>query len=120
MYYTDTHEWVAIDGAQGTVGITQYAQQELGAIVYVQLPQIGQIIKMGEEICTLESTKAAADVYAPLSGVVSAVNEELSQSPDRINQSPETTGWLFRITLSAPSEVKTLLTLSEYRAILES
>lgn len=119
MYYTDTHEWVSIQTAKGKVGITQYAQGELGAIVYVQLPKIGQKVVAGEEVCVLESTKAAADVYAPVSGTISAINEELIKNPEKINQSPETTGWLFQIDLSNPSETADLLTLSEYRAILE-
>jgi len=119
MYYTDTHEWIAIHGNQGTVGITSYAQQELGDIVYVQLPKVGQKVAAGEEICVLESTKAAADVYAPVSGIVSAINEEVRNMPGKINQAAETTGWLFQLTLSQPSETKKLLSLSEYRALLE-
>ena len=119
MYYTDTHEWIQIDGEKGIVGITQYAQGELGSIVHVQLPEIGQTVVAGEEIAVLESTKSAADVYSPVSGTVCAINQEIVQSPQKINESPETTGWLFQIALTAPSEVKDLMVLSEYRALLE-
>jgi glycine cleavage system H protein len=118
MYYTDTHEWLSLQGDKGTVGMTHYAQEELGAIVFIQLPKIGQKVTIGEEICVLESTKAAADVYAPVSGTIIAINEEIVKFPGKINQNAETTGWLFQLTLSNLAEVETLLTLAEYRAIL--
>lgn len=118
MHYTDTHEWIEIQGDEGTVGITSYAQQELGSIVYVQLPKVGQRISAGEEVSVLESTKSAADVYSPVSGVITHVNESILQSPEKINQNAETTGWLFKIKLSNLSEIKSLLSLAEYRAIL--
>jgi glycine cleavage system H protein len=119
MHYTDTHEWLSLEGNKGTVGITTYAQEELGAIVFVQLPKVGQKVTAGEEVCVLESTKAAADVYAPVSGTIVAVNEEIVKFPGKINQSAETTGWLFQLTISNLAEIENLLTLAEYRAILE-
>ena len=119
MYYTDTHEWLSLQGAKGTVGITSYVQEELGAIVFIQLPQVGQKVTIGEEVCVLESTKAAADVYAPVSGTIVAVNEEIVKFPGKINQSAETTGWLFQLTISNLAELETLLTPAEYRAIVE-
>ena len=118
MHYTDTHEWISLQDNKGIVGITSYAQEELGAIVYVQLPKVGDEVAAGQEIAVLESTKAAADVYSPVSGTILAINEEVLKSPGKINESPETTGWLFQITLSNPAELKDLLTLSEYRALL--
>jgi glycine cleavage system H protein len=114
MYYTDTHEWVRKEGDSGVIGITRYAQQELGVIVYIQLPKVGQKIVAGQEICVLESTKAAADVYAPVSGVVSEINQEVAERPQIINEHPETIGWLFRITLEDPQELDHLMVDSEY------
>lgn len=120
MYYTDTHEWLSLQGDKGTIGITNYAQQELGGIVFVQLPKVGQEVTAGEEVCVLESTKAAADVYAPISGTVIAVNEEVVKFPGKINQSAETAGWLFQMAASnLEGELETLLTLTEYQGILE-
>jgi glycine cleavage system H protein len=118
MYYTDTHEWILVKGSEGIVGVTHYAQEELGAIVHVQLPKVGQEVAMGEEICVLESTKAAADVYAPVSGKISSINEEVIKHPNKINESAEGKGWLFQITVSNVLELKDLLTSSEYKAIV--
>lgn len=118
MYYTDSHEWVEISKGQGKVGITKHAQKELGEIIYVELPKIGNKIKAGEEICVLESTKAAADVYAPLTGVVCAVNEVLVKNPHALNQDPEGAGWLFQMDLSDVHEVDRLLSLEEYRSLI--
>src|SRR3954471_20675434 len=111
MHYTDSHEWV---DAEGKIGMTTYAQQELGEIVFLQLPQIGRHVRAGEEVVVLESTKAAADIYAPVSGEIIAVNEELLRSPDLLNHSPETQGWLFQIRLSHPQELETLMNQGTY------
>ncbi len=111
-YFTPSHEWI---DASGTVGITAFAQKELGEIVFVQLPKIGSALKMGEEACVLESTKAAADVYAPVSGKVIAVNSELSL----LNKSPESAGWLFKLTLDNPAELKGLMTQEEYQTSIQ-
>lgn len=112
--YTQTHEWIDIENGVGTVGITHYAQKELGDIVYVELPQIGKSVVAGKEAAVLESTKAAADVYAPVSGIILAVNERLSQASELINQSAEENGWIFKIQLSNPAEEKNLLELAQY------
>lgn len=96
MHYTPTHEWLHPDG---TVGITHHAQKQLGEIVYVELPKIGQVLHTGEQACVLESTKAAADVYSPASGKVTAINTLLLQSPSLINQAPESEGWLYKLEL---------------------
>ncbi len=108
MRYTESHEWISLEGNIGTVGITPYAQKELGNIVHVELPKIGQIIQAGEEACVLESTKAAVDVYSPVSGKIVAVN------PSFLETSSTLSGWLFRIELSQISEVDRLLSLSQY------
>lgn len=111
MKFTDSHEWITPDG---TVGITQFAQKELGEIVYVQLPAIGKKLEAGKEAAILESTKAAADIYAPASGTVIAVNEALRDQPQLLNQDPEKAGWLFRLELSHPSELDQLLDRESY------
>jgi len=118
MKYTETHEWIRVEGKIGTVGITQYAQQELGEIVYIELPKVGSKIRAGEEVCVLESTKAAADVYSPVSGKIIAIHEELRTSTQKINQLPETEGWLYRIELDTLEELKKLLSKTDYDHLL--
>jgi glycine cleavage system H protein len=113
--YTESHEWITLDEGIGTVGITDHAQRELGEIVYVELPALGKKVKAGEEIAVLESTKAAADIYAPVSGEIVAINQILSDSTQAINQSAENQGWLFKIQLSDASEWETLLDAAQYQ-----
>ena len=114
MKFTDSHEWIYIKEGVGVVGITAYAQQELGEIVYIEFPKVGKLLKQGEEACVLESTKAAADIYAPLSGEVVEINMDLKESISKLNQSPQKEGWLFKIKLSKPQEEDALLEESEY------
>jgi glycine cleavage system H protein len=111
LYYTPTHEWVSVEGDVGIVGITTYAVKELGEVVYVELPQVGARLIAGKEACVLESTKAAADIYSPVSGVVEAVNPSL---PATLNQAPESAGWLYRLRLTDPAELRRLLTPDAY------
>jgi glycine cleavage system H protein len=118
MYFTDSHEWISVDGDLGKVGITAYAGRELGEVVYLQLPEVGRQVKAGEEVVILESTKAAADIYAPVSGEIVAVNEALRSSPDILNQSPEDRGWLFQIRLSNVKELDQLMTQSSYQKLV--
>src|SRR3990167_1568092 len=115
IYYTESHEWV---GEDGRVGVTLHAQKEVGNIVYVDLPKVGQFVRKGEEICVLESTKAAADVYSPVSGTVISVNETARKDPGIINRAAEGIGWLFQLVLSNPSEQDTLLSEHEYQKII--
>ncbi len=119
LYFTDSHEWIKVEGSVGVVGITDYAQKELGEIVYIELPKVGQRVKAGEEISVLESTKAAADVYSPVSGKVVAVNEALKTSPASINSSAEKDGWLFRIELSNLKETAKLRSRSDYQKLIQ-
>lgn len=119
MQYTDSHEWILIQKQRGRAGITAYAQKELGEVIYIELPQLGRQVRAGEEICVLESTKAAVDVYSPVSGTIVAIHEELKQDPSPINQAPETSGWLFEIELSHPEEMNRLLTHHEYQKLIE-
>jgi glycine cleavage system H protein len=120
MYFTDSHEWINVDGDLGKVGITSYAKRELGEIVYVEFPEIGRQVKAGEEVVILESTKAAADIYAPVSGEIVAVNEAVKQSPEMLNQSPEEAGWLFQIRLSNLGELDSLSNRSTYQKLVDS
>lgn len=113
-FYTQSHEWIEIKEKVGTVGITNYAQEELGDIVYVQLPKVGQVLVLGQEACVLESTKAAADVYAPVSGQIIAINEETVKDPSLVNRHPESFGWLFQIEISHPDQLDSLLNPEEY------
>jgi glycine cleavage system H protein len=115
MRYTKSHEWVKQEGSLATVGITKFAQKELGEVVFVQLPKVGTHVKASGEACVLESTKAAVDVYSPVSGQVVAVNEALAGNPLLINQDPEGKGWLFRVALSHAEELTHLLTPAEYQ-----
>ncbi len=115
MKFTESHEWIKIDNTTGTVGISKYAQKELGDIVYVELPKVGKKVKAGEEAAVLESTKAAADVYSPASGVILEVNSELAHSPDLVNKLPESEGWLYKIELSDITELDRLIEENSYR-----
>lgn len=117
--YTPSHEWIEINNGVGTVGITSHAQQELGDIVYVELPAIGKHVEVGQEAAVLESTKAAVDIYAPVSGKIVAVNSDLAKAVEPINQSPEVRGWLFKIELTSPEEMEELLDESEYLELIQ-
>ncbi len=114
MKFTETHEWIQVNGDIGTVGITEHAQKELGEVVYVELPAVGKQAKAGQEIAVLESTKAAADIYSPVSGEIVEVN----QMPP-INSSPEKEGWLFKIKLSDPDDLKSLLDRKQYLELVK-
>lgn len=116
MKFTESHEWVDLQDGIGTVGVTNYAQEELGDIVYVELPEVGKSLKTGEEAAVLESTKAAADIYTPVSGEILEVNEPLIDAPELINDSPETKGWIFKIKLSNPEELEKLMDLEQYKS----
>jgi glycine cleavage system H protein len=117
--FTESHEWITVEGAIGTVGVTNYAQKELGDIVYVELPQIGKTVKQGQEAVVLESTKAAADVYAPVTGKIVAINDSLKDNPEAVNNAPETGGWLFKIELSAPQELDALMDSESYLKLVK-
>ncbi|KZO95055.1 glycine dehydrogenase [Calocera viscosa TUFC12733] len=120
--YTTAHEWILYDSdtSIGTTGITDYAQSSLGDVVFVELPTPGTEVAAGEPLGAVESVKAASDIYAPVSGVVHEVNEQLSDEPGLLNKSPEMLGWLCRIKLSNPAEVETLLTEEAYKAHCEA
>lgn len=107
--YTEDHEYVAVDGDQGTVGITNYAQEQLGDIVFVELPAVGTAYKKGDEVAVVESVKAASEIYAPVSGTVTEINEAVSADPGLVNSDPTGGGWLFRIKLDDSGELDGLM-----------
>lgn len=120
LKYTATHEWVRLeeDGTV-TVGITDHAQELLGDIVFIELPNEGAVVNAKDEISVVESVKAASDIYAPLSGEVIAINEDLTDAPETVNSSPYNDGWLCRILLSNPSELEELLDADTYAGMCE-
>jgi glycine cleavage system H protein len=111
--YTKEHEWLKIDGATGTIGITDYAQDSLGDIVFVDLPKVGTAVEAHKVFGSVESVKAVSDLYAPVSGTVTEVNETLTPSPEQINNDANTT-WMIKITLTNPSEADSLLSAADY------
>lgn len=117
-YYAATHEWVKVDEGSGiaTVGISDYAQGELGDVVYVELPKAGRKVSVGDEVSVVESVKTASDLYAPLSGEIVAVNERLEDNPEILNTSPYEDGWIFRIKYSDEGELDALLKAQAYVA----
>jgi glycine cleavage system H protein len=114
--YTKEHEWVNVEGDTGTVGITSHAQEELGDIVYVDLPKVGSTAEKGKTLGSVESVKAVSDIYAPVSGEVVAVNELLATAPEKLNEDPHGLAWLVKIKLSAPAEAQELLSAADYQA----
>lgn len=117
MKFTETHEWIDVKDGVGTVGVTEYAQKELGDIVYVELPKIGSEVKKGQEAAVLESTKAAADVYSPVTGKIVEVNLALKDASELVNNFPERDGWLFKLTLSDTKEFDALMDKETYEAV---
>jgi len=115
-YFTQDHEWIEIDGTLGTVGITDYAQGQLGDITFVELPEAGATVAKGDAPCVVDSVKAASDVYAPVSGTVTEANAALADEPELVNTDAEVGGWLFRLTLSDPSELDGLMDRAAYDA----
>jgi glycine cleavage system H protein len=113
--YTKEHEWVSVKGDVGTVGITHHAQHELGDIVYVDLPKVGATVVKGQTFGSVESVKAVSDIYSPVSGEIVEVNETLAQSPENLNADPHGSAWLVKIKLTAPEEIKQLLTAEAYQ-----
>lgn len=117
-YYTNQDEWIEVDGTTATVGITDYAQGQLGDIVFVDLPEPGRVVERGKEAAVVESVKTAADVYAPVSGTVTEVNTALADNPALVNEQAEGEGWFFRLTLADPSELEGLMDAAAYHAFL--
>ncbi len=118
LYFTRDHEWVQVDGDSATVGITDYAQGQLGDVVFVELPTVGTVVAAGKEAAVVESVKAASDVYAPVSGEVAKVNEALVEEPGLVNSAAEAAGWFFQLRLSDPREVDGLMDAAAYQAFV--
>jgi glycine cleavage system H protein len=116
FHYTKEHEWVRVEGDTGVIGITDHAQQELGDIVYVDLPKVGARVEQGKALGSVESVKAVSDIYAPVSGEVVAVNDALTTAPEKLNADPHGDAWLAKIRLSAPDEIKSLLSAEDYQS----
>jgi glycine cleavage system H protein len=116
--YTKEHEWVRVEDGVGTVGITDYAQDQLGDVVYVELPAPGTAVKQFEKLGEIESVKAVSDCYSPVGGEVVDVNEEVNDHPEVVNQSPYEQGWLVRVRLTDPAELDALLTAEQYDALV--
>ena len=115
--YTKTHEWIAVEGKTATVGITDFAQSELGDIVYVDLPSPGRVLHEGETMGSVESVKTVSDMYAPLAGTVSEVNEALGSQTEQVNADPYGKGWMLKIRVNDPSEAATLLEPAAYQQL---
>lgn len=117
-YFTKEHEWIDVDGTTATVGITDHAQGQLGDVVFVELPSAGQEVAAGKEAAVVESVKAASEVYAPVSGTVTQGNDALADTPHLVNTDPEGAGWFFRLTLSNPAELESLMDAAAYQAFV--
>lgn len=117
--YTEEHEWISVDGDIGTVGITDHAQSELGDVVYLELPEVGERVEAGEAFGTIESVKAVSDLYAPASGEVTEVHDDLVDQPEVVNDDPHGDGWMIRVRLDDPRAVDELLSAAGYREFLE-
>ncbi|MBW2673712.1 MAG: glycine cleavage system protein GcvH [Deltaproteobacteria bacterium] len=119
VHYAETHEWVRDEGDTVVVGVGDYAQDQLGDIVFVELPEIGDTSEKGEEFGTLESVKAVSEIYMPVTGKITAINETLSEEPELVNQDPYNSGWMVEIEPDDPDEIQTLMTSSEYMEMLK-
>jgi len=117
--YAETHEWARADGDNMTIGINDYAQDQLGDIVFVELPEIGATFEKGEEFGTLESVKAVSEIYMPVSGEITAINEDLEEAPELVNGEPYNAGWIIEVKPNDPDEINTLMSSSEYLEMLK-
>ena len=115
MHFTEDHEWVRVEGDTATIGITQYAAEQLGDVVFVELPDIGKSVAKGSEAAVVESVKAAAEINAPVSGTVSEVNAALEEAPQSVNEAPEGDGWIVRMAISDKGELTSLMDEAAYK-----
>ena len=118
LLYTEEHEWILVDGNEATIGITDFAQSELGDIVYLAVPKVGEQVTQFESIATIEAVKAVSDLYAPISGTITEVNEALSDNPEFINQEPYEEGWILKISIEDDSELEKLMTADSYKELI--
>lgn len=118
LKYTKDHEWILVNGDIGTIGITDFAQNELGDVVFIDLPEVGKVLKIGDIFGTVEAVKAVSDLFSPASGEVIEINKELESQPELINKEPYTGGWMIKIKLSEPSELSELLDAITYKSLI--
>ncbi|HLT16661.1 MAG TPA: glycine cleavage system protein GcvH [Acidimicrobiales bacterium] len=119
LKYSSDHEWIRVEGDGVRVGITDYAQDALGDVVFVDLPEVGAEVTAGQSICEVESTKSVSDIYAPVTGTITEVNADLADAPERLNEDPYGEGWIFTMTVTDPSQLDGLLDADAYRALVE-
>ncbi|WP_457643281.1 glycine cleavage system protein GcvH [Persephonella sp.] len=119
LYYTKEHLWVKVDGDDAVIGVTDYGQHQLGDVVYVELPTVGAEVEAGEKVASIESVKAAIDIFSPLTGKILSVNEDLKEDPSLVNTDPYGEGWLYEVKMSDDSEIEDLMTAEDYRAYIE-
>ena len=119
-YYSEEHEWITVDGSTGIVGITDFAQEQLGDIVFAEVTKANEQVTKDEEVAVVESVKAASDIFSPVSGLISEVNVLLEDAPETINSDPLENGWIFKITITNPDELDDLMDLDSYNKFLES
>ncbi|MFY9302348.1 MAG: glycine cleavage system protein GcvH [Atribacterales bacterium] len=120
LLYTKSHEWVKVEDDRAIVGVTSYAQDQLVEVVFVELPEEGKEVKAGDAVATLESVKAVADVYAPVSGKIIEVNKQLENQPELVNQDPYGEGWILVIEIAGEEELHTLMKVSDYQSLIEN
>jgi glycine cleavage system H protein len=119
LRYSSDHEWIKVEGGQARLGITDYAQDALGDVVFVDLPEVGRAVTAGESMSEVESTKSVSDIYAPLTGTIAEVNGDLADAPERLNEDPYGEGWICVIALTDEAQVDSLLDAAAYRALVE-
>ena len=119
-YYSEEHEWITVDGNTGTVGITDFAQEQLGDIVFAEVTKVNEEVTKDEEVAVVESVKAASDIFSPVTGLISEVNVLLEDAPETINSDPLENGWIFKITVTNPDELDDLMDLDSYNKFVES
>ena len=120
LRFTEDHEWIRLDGEVATVGITDYAQEQLGDVVFVELPEAGTALEKGKEAATVESVKAASEIYAPLNGEVTEANAALADDPAKVNSDPQGEGWFFKMTLADSGQLDSLMDEAAYKAFVET
>ncbi|MBN2752269.1 MAG: glycine cleavage system protein GcvH [Rhodospirillaceae bacterium] len=119
VYFSEDHEWISVEGGVGIVGITEYAQEQLGDVVFVELPELGTEVEKGDDVAVVESVKAASEVYSPVSGEIVEINEDLAEAPGLVNQHAEADGWFYKIVLSDETELDDLMNRKDYDAFVE-
>lgn len=119
LRFSEEHEWVSVDGDVATVGISNFAQEQLGDVVFVELPEIGRTVNRGDEVAVVESVKAASEIYTPLTGEITEVNGALADEPAKVNESPEADGWFFKLRMSNAAEVDELMDAAAYQTFVD-